>query len=61
MVKLDSACPNKCGRQWFSVQKQQSIRRFKKTLLKSYKEYYGMGVPRRAGQVGFTYLVVIDY
>ena len=31
------------------------------TLLKSYKEYYGMGVPRRAGQVGFTYLVVVDY
>ena len=30
MVKLDSACPNKSGSQWFSVQKQHSIRKFKK-------------------------------
>ncbi len=30
MVKLENACPNKCENQWFSVQKQHSIRRFKK-------------------------------
>jgi len=30
MVKLDNACPNKCGSQWFSVQEQHSIRKFKR-------------------------------
>ena len=30
MVKLDYACPNKCGGEWFSVQKQHSIRKFKR-------------------------------
>jgi len=31
MVKLDNVCPNKCGSQLFSVQKQHSIRKFKKS------------------------------
>ena len=29
-VKLENACPNKCENLWFSVQKQHSIRKFKK-------------------------------
>jgi hypothetical protein len=30
MVKLENACPNKCKNQWFTIQKQHSIRKFKK-------------------------------
>jgi hypothetical protein len=30
LLKLDNACPNKCGGQWFSVEKQHSIRKFKR-------------------------------
>ncbi len=60
MVKLDSACPNKCGSQWFSVQKQRSIRKFKNSSEKL------QGIPwngstEKAGQVGLTYLVAINY
>jgi len=30
LLKLDNACPNKCGGQWFSVERQHSIRKFKR-------------------------------
>src|SRR5881397_2791395 len=60
-VKLDNACLNKVLRPMVQRPKTAQHRQIQETLLKSYKEYHGMGVPRRAGQVSFTYLVVIDY
>jgi len=29
MLKLSNACPNKCGGEWFNIQEQHSIRKFK--------------------------------
>ena len=30
MLQLSKACPNNCGGEWFSIQKQHSIRKFKR-------------------------------